>query len=78
MSGLGETAGAGTLGEVIFTCPGFFYYNHMQAKKGRKPISNESLRKVQLPIYLRKETIEKLGGPVNAKEKLIKYAESFA
>jgi hypothetical protein len=49
----------------------------MEAKKGRKPISNESLRKVQLPIYLRKETIEKLGGSVSAKEKLIKYAESL-
>lgn len=48
-----------------------------KSRKGRKPISNESLRKVQLPIYLRKETIEKLGGNVSAKEILIQYAESY-
>lgn len=46
-------------------------------KRGRKPISNEAERKVQLPIYLKKGTIDKLGGWVEAKEVLIKYAESL-
>lgn len=47
------------------------------SKKGRKPLSNESERKVQLPIYLKKGTIEKMGGWEVAKERLIQYAEAL-
>jgi hypothetical protein len=46
-------------------------------KRGRKPISNEAERKVQLPIYLKKGTIQKLGGWSEAKVKLINWAESI-
>lgn len=46
-------------------------------KRGRKPITNEKDRKVQLPIYLKLGTIEKLGGWSEAKTRLIQIAESL-
>lgn len=46
-----------------------------QGKRGRKPLKNRDELKVQLPIYLRKTTIQALGGTLAAKEFLIAYAE---
>ena len=46
-----------------------------QGKRGRKPLKDREELKVQLPIYLKKSTIQKLGGVLAAKEFLIEYAE---
>jgi len=44
---------------------------------GRKPLTDRSLVKVQLPIYIKKQTIDSLGGNDKIREKIYTYLETL-
>jgi hypothetical protein len=48
-----------------------------KAKKGRKPLQNRDELKVQVPIYVRKNHIQKLGGMEKTKHIILLFLENY-